>query len=81
LIEEIYMELEQKVADEVAEAGFRQKPGPLRRAVFKSGRVPEISRRGKTNHSADRSKSNSSRKTMEIIYQRQWSYKSQAASS
>jgi hypothetical protein len=27
-VEEIYMKFEQKVADEVAKTGFRQKPGP-----------------------------------------------------
>jgi hypothetical protein len=49
-VEEIYMKSEQKVADEVAKAGFRQKPGPKKGSSIQK-RVPKISRRGKTNHS------------------------------
>jgi hypothetical protein len=37
------MKFEQKVADEVAKAGFRQKPGPKKGSIQK--RVPKISRR------------------------------------
>jgi hypothetical protein len=94
-VEEIYMKFEQKVADEVAKAGFRQKPGPKKGSIQK--RVPKISRRGKTNHSDWNLHKNiprrkvqiqwrhrgSSRKTTKTIYQRQWqwSYKSQATSA
>ena len=47
--EAIHLKFEQKVADEVAKAGFRQKPGPKKGSIKKH--VPKISRRGKTNHS------------------------------
>jgi hypothetical protein len=43
------MKFEQRVADEVAKAGFRQKPGPKQGSIQK--RSPKNSTRGKTNHS------------------------------
>jgi hypothetical protein len=44
-VEKIYMKFEQKVTDEVAKAGFRQKPGPKQGSIQK--RFTKNSRRGK----------------------------------
>jgi hypothetical protein len=83
------MNLEQRVADAVAKAGLRAKPGPKKKAGIK-GTIG----RGKTKHSELVAQENSAtkslnpmrrrgvaRKTKRIIYQRQWSCKSQAASA
>jgi hypothetical protein len=43
------LKFEQKVADEVAKAGFRQKPGPKKGSI--RNRVPKITGRAKTKHS------------------------------
>jgi hypothetical protein len=48
-VEAMEMNFQKRVADEVAKAGFRQKPGPKKGSIKKH--VPKISRRGKTNHS------------------------------
>jgi hypothetical protein len=47
-VEAMHLKSKQKVADEVANAGFRQKPGPKKGSIQKH--VSKISRRGKTNH-------------------------------
>jgi hypothetical protein len=86
------MNFQKRVADEVAKAGFRQKPGPKKGSIKKH--VPKISRCGKTNHSdwnaqeisvenptSEMAPPWSSRKTIKIVYQRQCSCKSQAASA
>jgi hypothetical protein len=47
-VEAIHLKFEQKVADEVAKAGFRRKPGPKKGSI--QNRVPKITGRAKTNH-------------------------------
>jgi hypothetical protein len=60
-VEAIHMKFEQKVADEVAKAGFRQKPGPKKGSIENC--VPKISWRGKTNRSDWNAQENSASKS------------------
>jgi hypothetical protein len=85
-VEAIHLKPEQRAADEVARAGFRQKPGPKNGSIQKH--VSKISRRGKTNHSDWKTQEDCASKSLnpmapprelkkdeKIIYQRQWSCK------
>jgi hypothetical protein len=56
------LKFEQKVADEVAKAGFRQKPGPKKGSI--QNRVPKITGRAKTNHSDWNAQENSAPKSL-----------------
>jgi hypothetical protein len=56
------LKFEQKVADEVAKAGFRQKPGPKKGSIQKH--VPKNSRHGKPNHSDWNAQENSASKSL-----------------
>ena len=51
-----------KVADEVAKAGFRQKPGPKKGSI--QNRVPKITGRAKTKHSDWNAQENSAPKSL-----------------
>jgi hypothetical protein len=57
-VEAIAMKFEQRVADEVAKAGHRQKPGPKHQKKKMSTAIVTI-RRGKPNHSEWNSQENS----------------------
>jgi hypothetical protein len=87
-VEAMASNFQKMVADEVAKAGLRAKPGPK-----KKGGTKGTTGRGKSKHSEWKPQGNSatkslnpmapprSRKTKKIIYQRPWSCKLQAASA
>ena len=61
-VEAIHLKFEQEVADEVAKAGFRQKPGPKKGSI--RNRVPKITGRAKTKHSDWNAQENSAPKSL-----------------
>jgi hypothetical protein len=61
-VEAMHLKFEQKVADEVAKAGFRQKPGSKKGSI--RNRVPKIAGRAKTKHSDWNAQENSAPKSL-----------------